>query len=82
MKWLGENWGAQGAQEATHALTEAPTGPMAHEAATADRHAAVRRGQHRLRRRPALPQTDRSNVTQPADTAERGTGSAAETGRQ
>lgn len=82
MKWLGENWGAQGAQASTRALTEAPTGPMAHEAATAARHAAAGHGQHRLRRRPALPQTDRSNVTQPAGTAERGAGSAAETGRQ
>lgn len=82
MKWLGENRGAQGAQETTHALTEAPTGPMAHEAATADRHTAARRGQHRPRRRPTLPQTDRSNVTQPAGTSERGAGSAAETGLQ
>lgn len=82
MKWLGENRSAQGAQVTTHALTEAPTGPMAHEAATAARHAAAGHGQHRLRRRPALPQTDRSNVTQPAGTAERCACSAAETGRQ
>ena len=82
MKWLGENRGAPGTQETTHALTEAPTGPMAHEAATAARHAAAGRGQHRPRRRPALLQTDRSNVTQPAGTAERGAGSAAETGLQ
>lgn len=82
MKWLGENWGAQGAQASTRALTEAPTGPMAHEAATADRHAAAGRGQYRPRRRSALLRTDRSNVTQTAGTAERGAGSAAETGRQ
>ena len=82
MRWLGENRGAQGTQEPSRALTEAPTGPMAHEAATAARHAAAGRGQHRPRRRPALPQTDRSNVTQPAGTAERCAGSAAETGRQ
>ncbi len=82
MRWLGENRGAQGTQEPTRALTEAPTGPMAHEAAPAGRHAAARRKHCITPRRPALPQTDRSNVTQPAGTAERGAGSAAETGRQ
>ncbi len=82
MKWLGENWGAQGAQASTRALTEAPTGPMAHEAAPADRHAAARRKHRPVPRRPALPQTDRSKLTQPADTAEPAAGRAAETGCQ
>lgn len=82
MRWLGENRGAQGTQEPSRALTEAPTGPMAHEAAPADRHAAARRKHCHAPRRPALPQTDRSNVTQPAGTAEPAAGSAAETGRQ